>query len=88
MGWTWARRAMRDAALVGAKRASMVKSGGEVQARLSGTATPACDARGGRPTIAPFARLCAPYEKKTATVRVAPCCESRSNADPDASCMR
>jgi hypothetical protein len=23
--------------------------------------------------------LCAPHEKKTATLRVAPCCESRSN---------
>eukprot|EP00966_Prymnesium_polylepis_P174222 4030992-Prymnesium_polylepis.1 len=37
-------------------------------------------ARGGRPLFPPFPRrLCAPYEKTTATVRVAPCCESRSN---------
>eukprot|EP00966_Prymnesium_polylepis_P025014 576690-Prymnesium_polylepis.1 len=53
--------------------------GGEVQAGPSGTTTPACGARGGRPLFPPFARSCAPHEKKTATLRVAPYCESRSN---------
>eukprot|EP00966_Prymnesium_polylepis_P097041 2247961-Prymnesium_polylepis.1 len=68
-----------------------MQGGGEVQAGAwtvgSGTATPACGARGGRP---PFARLCAPHEKtnyKYNLVRVAPCCESRSNG-PAGSYMR
>jgi hypothetical protein len=42
----------------GTKRASMMQAGGEVQARPSETATPACGARGGRPLFAAFARLC------------------------------
>eukprot|EP00966_Prymnesium_polylepis_P074313 1724690-Prymnesium_polylepis.1 len=56
-----------------------MQGGEKVQAGLSGTATPACGARGGRPHFSPFARSCAPHEKKTATLCVAPCCESRSN---------
>eukprot|EP00966_Prymnesium_polylepis_P221758 5129991-Prymnesium_polylepis.1 len=51
----------------------------EVQAGPSGTATPACGVRGGRPLFPPVARLSAPHEKNIATLRVAPCCESRSN---------
>eukprot|EP00966_Prymnesium_polylepis_P018847 434126-Prymnesium_polylepis.1 len=51
-----------------------MQGGGEVQAGPSGTATPACVVRaGGRPLSPPFARSCAPHEKKTATLRVAPC---------------
>eukprot|EP00966_Prymnesium_polylepis_P165426 3824360-Prymnesium_polylepis.1 len=63
-----------------------MQGGGEVQAGPSGTATPACGARGGRPRVPAFVRLCAPHEKTNATLRVAPCsmlvvgcCESRSN---------
>eukprot|EP00966_Prymnesium_polylepis_P193449 4484002-Prymnesium_polylepis.1 len=56
-----------------------MQGGGEVQAGPSGTATPACGMRGGRPLFPPFARLCAPHENKTATLCVAPCCGSRSN---------
>eukprot|EP00966_Prymnesium_polylepis_P137959 3187868-Prymnesium_polylepis.1 len=56
-----------------------MQGGGEVQAGPSGIAIPACGARGGRPLFAAFARLCAPHKKRTATLRVAPCCESRSN---------
>eukprot|EP00966_Prymnesium_polylepis_P291976 6743080-Prymnesium_polylepis.1 len=57
-----------------------MQGGGEVQAGPSGTATPACGVCGGRPLFPPFARLsCAPHEKETAILRVAPCCESRSN---------
>ena len=62
-----------------ARRASMMQGGWEVQAGPSGTTTPACGARGTRPLFAPFARLCAPNEKKTATLRMVPCCESRSD---------
>eukprot|EP00966_Prymnesium_polylepis_P220886 5109002-Prymnesium_polylepis.1 len=36
-----------------------MQGGGKVQAGPSGTTTPACGARGGRPTFAPFARFCA-----------------------------
>ena len=63
----------------GDKRGGMMQDGGEVQAGPSGTATPACGARGTRPLFAPFALLCAPNEKKTATLRMVPCCESRSD---------
>ena len=63
----------------GAKRGGMMQGGWEVQAGPSGTATPACGARGTRPLFAPFARLCAPNEEKTATLRMVPCCESRSD---------
>ena len=63
----------------GAQRGGMLQGDGEVQAGPSGTATPACGARGGRPLFAPCARLCAPNEEKTATLRMAPCCESRSD---------
>eukprot|EP00966_Prymnesium_polylepis_P051746 1198004-Prymnesium_polylepis.1 len=56
-----------------------MQGGREVQAGPSGTAIPACGARGRRSLFLPFARLCAPHEKKTATLRVASCCESRSN---------
>eukprot|EP00966_Prymnesium_polylepis_P292795 6762411-Prymnesium_polylepis.1 len=41
-----------------------MQGGGEMQAGPSGTATPACGARGGRPLFPPFARSCAPHEKK------------------------
>eukprot|EP00966_Prymnesium_polylepis_P205208 4755055-Prymnesium_polylepis.1 len=70
MGWTWAGRAMRDAALVRASMRWCIVVG-DVQAGPSGTATPACGARGGRPTFAPFARLCAPREKRNATLVLA-----------------
>ena len=63
----------------GAKRGGMMQGGWEVQAGPSGTTTPACGARGTRPLFAPFARLCAPNEEKTATLRMVPCCESRSD---------
>eukprot|EP00966_Prymnesium_polylepis_P254847 5888264-Prymnesium_polylepis.1 len=48
-----------------------MQGGGEVQGGPSGTATPACGARGGRTRFPPFARLCSPHEKKPATLRVA-----------------
>ena len=63
----------------GGKRGGMMQGGEEVQAGPSGTALPVCGARGGRPLFAPCARLCAPNEEKTATLRMAPCCESRSD---------
>eukprot|EP00966_Prymnesium_polylepis_P305442 7058188-Prymnesium_polylepis.1 len=53
-----------------------MQGGGEVQAGPSGTATPACAARGGRPLFAAFARLCAPHmskELQPRTLHVAPC---------------
>eukprot|EP00966_Prymnesium_polylepis_P175965 4072921-Prymnesium_polylepis.1 len=56
-----------------------MQGGREVQAGPSGTVTPACGARGGRPLFPPFARLYTPHEKKAAAVHVASCCESRSN---------
>eukprot|EP00966_Prymnesium_polylepis_P107892 2498199-Prymnesium_polylepis.1 len=45
---------------------------GEVQAGPSGTATPACGARMGRPRFPAFARLCAPHEKRCRT-ELQPC---------------
>eukprot|EP00966_Prymnesium_polylepis_P241117 5576222-Prymnesium_polylepis.1 len=49
-------RAVRNAALVGtALRGGMMQGGGEVQGGPSGTTTPACGARGGRPLFPAFA---------------------------------
>eukprot|EP00966_Prymnesium_polylepis_P073660 1709767-Prymnesium_polylepis.1 len=42
-----------------------MQGGGEAQAGASGTATPACGARGGRLLFAAFARLCTPRAKRT-----------------------
>ena len=63
----------------GTKRGGMMQGGWEVQAGPSGTATPACGARGTRPLFAPFARLCAPNEEKTATLAHDMLRESRSD---------
>ena len=70
----------------GGKRGGMMQGGGEVQAGPSGTATPACGARGGRPLFAPFARLCAPNEEK-----LQPCAwrhVAKVGPTEPASCMR
>eukprot|EP00966_Prymnesium_polylepis_P283646 6553173-Prymnesium_polylepis.1 len=64
MGWSWGGRAVRDAALVVGKRASMMQGGGGVQAGPSGTAAPAYGARGGRPIFAADARLSARRMRK------------------------
>eukprot|EP00966_Prymnesium_polylepis_P038622 896600-Prymnesium_polylepis.1 len=63
MGWTWGGRAVRDA-LAGQKRQHDAGGWGGA-GRTVGDRHPACGARGGRPRFPPFARLCAPHEKKT-----------------------
>eukprot|EP00966_Prymnesium_polylepis_P258832 5977856-Prymnesium_polylepis.1 len=66
-----------------------MQGGGEVEAGPSGTVTPACGARGGRPLFPPFAPIVrAPHEKKTATSPCACRHVAKVGAMDPGSCMR